>query len=345
MRRDYYRGFLSGMNKELHEPARCWVLSDGRPGMETQCLGLAEALDLTPTIKRIDLRAPWRWLPPALQLWPLVSLSPLADRLEPPWPEVLIATGRKTAALAAAIRRASGGACFAVQIQNPTLPPDNFDAVILPRHDRRGDHERIIETTGALGRITPATLAQAATEARPALRDLTHPRIALLIGGPNGAYRMPTQVMEAHLAAAVVASSALNGALMISASNRTPDVVKARVRQLGEKLGCPVWCDASDGDNPYLAYLALADYLLVTADSVNMLCEAAATGKPLQVLDLPGGSPKFARFHKGFQDQGITRPFRGELETWHYAPLQETQRIAALLAGPLAQHLGRRTGS
>ncbi|MBB3066835.1 mitochondrial fission ELM1 family protein [Limibacillus halophilus] len=333
------------MNKEFTERTRCWVLSDGRPGMETQCLGLAERLGMAPTIKRIDLRAPWRWLPPILQPLPFASLSPTGDNLEPPWPEVLIATGRKTAALAAAIRKTSGGGCYTVQIQNPTLPTDRFDAVILPDHDGQGARDGVITTTGALGRVTPTALTQAAAQAAPYLQNLPHPRVAVLIGGPNGVYTMPTAVIEEHLTAAIDASKALHGSLMISASNRTPDVIKARLRHAGEQLGCPVWGDAGDGENPYLSYLALADYLLVTADSVNMLCEAAATGKPLMVLNLPGGSRKFTRFHKNLRDRGITRVFSGRLENWHYEPLQEAQRVAAILATRIADHLGRRADS
>ena len=75
--------------------------------------------------------------------------------------------------------------------------------------------------------------------------------------------------------------------------------------------------------------LALADYLLVTCDSVNMVSEAATTGKPVQVIALPGGSAKFNRFHQALQDDGITRPFKGALEQWSYTPLNDMELVAA----------------
>ncbi len=56
----------------------------------------------------------------------------------------------------------------------------------------------------------------------------------------------------------------------------------------------------------------------MTADSVSMISEAAATGKPVHILDLDGGSAKFARFHAAMQDAGITRPFTGRIEVWSY---------------------------
>ena len=48
------------------------------------------------------------------------------------------------------------------------------------------------------------------------------------------------------------------------------------------------------GENPYLALLALADAIVVTADSYNMVGEAAATGAPILVFE-PSGRPSQAR--------------------------------------------------
>lgn len=66
--------------------------------MENQCLGLAEALDLATEVKRIRARAPWRWLPPRLRHDPLAALAPDGDLLQPPWPDLVIASGRLSVA-------------------------------------------------------------------------------------------------------------------------------------------------------------------------------------------------------------------------------------------------------
>jgi mitochondrial fission protein ELM1 len=95
------------------------------------------------------------------------------------------------------------------------------------------------------------------------------------------------------------------------------------------------------GDNPYLGYLGLADALIVTVDSVTMISEAAATGKPVHVAELEGGSAKFRRFHAGMREGGITRPFAGRIEDWSYPPLDETGRVAAEVKRRLEDHLRR----
>jgi len=66
-----------------------------------------------------------------------------------------------------------------------------------------------------------------------------------------------------------------------------------------------------------------------------MICEAAATGKPIHVFPLPGGRHKAQTFQQSLADRGITRHFKGKIAQWSYKPLDETgravERIKALL--------------
>lgn len=174
---------------------RCWVLTDGKPGMENQCLGLAEALGLEPDVKRIAPRFPWRLLPPHLWFSALRAPGPDGDILSPPWPDLLIATGRQTVALSIAIKRLCGDRIFTVQIQNPVINARKFDLVATPRHDRLTG-ENVIVTEGALHRITQDRLASEGEIFKERLAGLGHPRIAVLIGGSNGQYRMTRQSTE-----------------------------------------------------------------------------------------------------------------------------------------------------
>jgi hypothetical protein len=82
------------------------------------------------------------------------------------------------------------------------------------------------------------------------------------------------------------------------------------------------------GDNPYHAFLAHSDAIVVTEDSVNMVTEAAGTGKPVFVQSLSGNSRRLARFHALMREAGATRPFTGRLESWSYTPINDTERVA-----------------
>ncbi len=303
----------------------CWVLTDGKPGMENQCLGLAEALGLRIECKHIYPRMPWKLLPPRLWFSPLRAGGSASDALEPPWPDVLIATGRATVAPAIAIRRASRGATFTVQIQNPGAAFDQFDMVVPPRHDGCIG-PNVFPTRGALHRVTPERLAAESARLAPKLAHLPRPLVAVLVGGTNRVYRMTPEIAR-NLACQLVALAHGSGAgLLVTSSRRTGKSVQAALREALATTPAVIWNGI--GDNPYFGYLGMADFVVVTADSVSMVSEACSTGKPVYVVEPEGGSVKFRRFHDSLRADGITRPFAGMLEHWNYVPLDDTARVA-----------------
>jgi len=317
------------------------VVTDGKPGMENQCLGLAEALGLTPVVKRVQLRSPWRQLSPYLRLGNRFAAGPNGDPIRPPWPDLLIGTGRQSIAPSLTVRKLSHGRTFTVQIQDPQISPRNFDVVVVPRHDRlRGGN--VLVTRGALHRVTPKILAEAGERFAAKLAHLPHPRIAVLIGGNNGVYALTPTIMG-DVADKLAALARTHGAgLMVTPSRRTGADNEAILRARLSGLPAEVW--DGTGENPYFAYLSLADAVVVTCDSVSMTSEACSTGKPVYVIDLDGGSPKFRAFHEGLVKDGITRPFTGELDRWTYPTFDDTGDVAAEVRHRLLAHRNRHGG-
>ncbi|PWC33679.1 mitochondrial fission ELM1 family protein [Azospirillum sp. TSO35-2] len=316
----------------------CWVVSDGKPGMENQCIGLAEALGLTPVIKRVALRTPWRQLTPYFRIGNRFAAGPKGDPVAPPWPDILIGTGRQSIAVSLAVRQQSRGRTFTVQIQDPALSPRHFDLVVVPRHDKlRGDN--VLVTRGALHRVTPAILAAAAERFAPRLAHLPHPRIAVLIGGDNGVYRLTPTIMG-DVAEQLANLTRTHGAgLMVTPSRRTGADNEAILRARLSGLPAEVW--DGTGENPYFGYLGLADAVVVTCDSVSMTSEACSTGKPTYVIELDGGSPKFRAFHDGLYQDGITRRFDGSLDQWQHPLLNDTREVADEVLRRLPAHRKR----
>jgi mitochondrial fission protein ELM1 len=315
-----------------------WVLHDGKPGMASQALGLAEATGFAFSEKKLAIRRPWAWLPPLLWLAPLDAVSDAGLLLAPPWPDLVIGCGRNTVRPALAIRRANFGRTLAAQIQDPRVGRSEFDMLFIPGHDRlRGP--RILVTSGAIHRVTPELLA-AERRRFPALEALARPVLGVWIGGSNRAYRLDLHRLGeiAEMIAGVLRRT--GGSAVVTPSRRTG------ARGLGvlrERLaGRPVSIWDGTGDNPFYAYLAVADALLVTADSVSMVSEAAATGKPVHIIGLDGGDAKFARFHETMREAGITRPFTGEIECWSYLPPDDTARAGAALRELVLTHLAQR---
>lgn len=320
------------------QPLTCWVVSDGKPGMENQCLGLAEALGLTPVVKRVSLRAPWRQLSPYFRIGNRFAAGPEGDAIRAPWPDLLIASGRQSIAPSLAARRLSRGRTFTVQIQDPQIAPRHFDLVVVPRHDKlRGDN--VLVTRGSLHRVTKAVLADAAARFAPRLAHLPHPRVAVLIGGSNGVYNLTPTIMGAVAEKLANLTRTHGAGLMVTPSRRTGADNEAILRARLSGLPAEVW-DGS-GENPYFGYLGLADAVVVTCDSVSMTSEACSTGKPVHVIELDGGSPKFRAFHEGLYKDGITRRFDGTLDPWDHPLLNDTQGVADELRHRLAVHRAR----
>src|SRR5690606_16457582 len=107
----------------------------------------------------------------------------------------------------------------------------------------------------------------------------------------------------AELGRRLRAMSAETGAgLAITTSRRTDPAAAGAFRDALGDAPADLW--TGDGDNPYFGMLALADAIVATGDSVNMVSEALATGRPVHIFDLPGGSAKFRRFHQALRTRG-----------------------------------------
>ena len=272
-------------------------------------------------VKRIKLKSPWRQLSPWLCCGHEYALAAGSDPIDPPYPDILIASGRKSIGIALHIKRKSGGKTFLVQIQDPRINPKYFDLVVVPQHDpTRG--KNVIVTTGALHRVTSEKIAAEKSKFTTQLNPLPSPRVAVLIGGSSKAHQMTTAVTKSLTDNLL----ALKASLMITASRRTG---ADNARLLRDSLRGPhIYFWDGTGENPYFALLGFADYIIVTEDSVSMTSEAISTGKPVYVAALDGGGKRLNVFHKLLQEQGYTRPFTGVLETWSYTPPHDTLKVA-----------------
>lgn len=313
------------------EPLNVWIVTDGRAGIEAQALGLAEAIarraPISLTTKRVRLRTPWSWLPPGFVPAAQDALTLESDPIAPPWPDIFIGCGRASTPLALGMRAWSGGKTFVVQLQDPRVNPREFDVVIPPLHDGL-EGQNVLPIVGACNRITPERLDDAVLQYQSAnLQDLPSPRFAVLIGGKSKRQDISAARAREISDSLAAVQRETGGALLVTLSRRTGAAARTQFRTWLAPH-CAIFYE-DEGANPYPAILGAADHVFVTADSVNMATEAAATGKPVHILAVDGGMGKLAKFHQSLARRGCARPFKGRLETWSYPPLLETDRAAA----------------
>jgi mitochondrial fission protein ELM1 len=300
-----------------------WILAEPYAGMASQGRGLAERAGLTAEFRPIVAPAPWRWL--TARLWP-DPLSRLNGALAAPWPEVAIGVGGTGGVITAALREARRVA--AVQIQHPRLDPRRFDLIFVAPHDGL-EGPNVVVTRTALHGVTPAKLAAAAEVWAPVFAHLPRPRLAVLVGGSNGRFRLRRGEGEALARALAGLIDRERVGVMLTPSRRTaPEVRRILARTLRPR-GAYVW--DGEGENPYLGLLALADAILVTEDSVSMISEAVATPHPVLLFRLPGHSRRQRAFSEGLIRAGRVREFRGALEIWPTEPIDDSDHAAAEL--------------
>jgi mitochondrial fission protein ELM1 len=310
-------------------PITIWAISDGRAGIEAQAVGLAEAVarqaPATIVVKRVGWsgrtgRLPWwaNWMP---RRW----LTPESE-IAAPWPDLWIAAGRATLPLSIRAKRWSAGKTYVVQIQDPRVPANMFDLVIPPRHDRlTGDN--VLPITGSPHRVTSQRLDSEYEKFKDQIDALPHPRVAVLLGGKSKAFDL-SALRAAEMAHQIqLPLEQEGGSLLMTFSRRTPEPAKALLTARLRHLPGIIW--DGEGANPYFAFLAAADYILVTEDSTNMATEAASTGKPVFILKMDGTSLKFRLLHQELESLGAARPYGGAFHGWTYTPVDETGRAAA----------------
>jgi uncharacterized protein len=316
-------------------PLRVWCVSDGRAGIARQCTAIANALEDCTPITRTEVvltpRAPQVWLPP--NLWPAPLMALNEDEravLVPLWPDIWIANGRRSIAYSLWVQKQGKARPFVVQLQDPRLDPSLFDLVVPPRHDQVLG-ANVVETLGA-----PVWFGQGDIDRAIARHPLAvmqgAKQVLVVLGGNSKRHRF--EVARAQSILSDLQKLAQQGfGLLITSSRRTPPEVEALFRSF--VAGVPnarfFGNEGQDGPNPYLGWLAQADYALVTEDSTNMITDAAFFGLPVHLLKLEGGDARFDRLHQGFIEAGVARWFEGALMDWDYPPVRDAMTVATTI--------------
>ncbi len=304
-----------------------WLMTDGKMGMDVQVRGIADALGLNAVMKHVAPSGAYKFLAPYAPVAPREKFGTAASAFAPPWPDMAIATGRLSIPYLRAVKRRAGLSTYTIILQDPKTLANAADLIWVPQHDnRRGPN--VITTLTAPHSFTPVRFDKLRAQMPAPIAALPGPRIAVILGGKNGIYKF-TDACDDRLQTSLASLAKLGASFMITPSRRTHPRLLAKVDTATATAPRILW--TGEGENPYPDFLAHADALVVTADSVNMCGEAAATGKPVYVFQPRGGSPKFDRFHAGLVAHGAVRPLPDtldRLDTWTYEPLDAAKLIA-----------------
>ena len=300
-----------------------WVLSDGKPGDENQCLGVAERLEGSIERRIVKPGRPWVWAMPWGPIPPTDTPKRQNSPIHGPFPQVAIASGRRTVAYLRALKKASPDT-ITVYLKDPRTDKSGADLIWVPYHDKRRGAQVMVTLTGP-HRVTPKKLTEARIAGPQVLHSLPSPRVALILGGDTAKEEFGKQAAR-RLCRYLRDELPSHVSVMVTPSRRTPAHLSNAVKRA--LTSRPHWIWNGEGENPYLPMLALADAIIVTADSHSMLSDVLATSVPVYIFE-PDAYPEKLRDTIA---QLVQKPYierlDGPLETGTRAPIDSTELIA-----------------
>lgn len=294
-----------------------WRLLDGKPGHESQTLGLVRALErLAGQGKDVTVQC----LDMPLGHYRYTLLDWLFKRFRPgflqPRPDLIIGAGHRTHWPMLCARRAFGGR--AVALMRPSLPVSWFDKVVAPLHDGLTG-ARVITTRGVLNPMRPGSKRPGYT--------------VLMVGGVSKHFDWNSERVLEQLDQLM----ARHPQVVLTDSRRTPEALRIELARRWPAVYRP-WEQCPPG---WLAgELAVAEHAWVSEDSVSMIYEALTAGCAVGLIELSPLSQRPGRLVRGLQgllDDGLVI----RLGDWaaHRAnlrpatpPLAESDRVAGLIS-------------
>jgi len=298
------------------------ILTEGMHGMISQAEGLAKALDLNFFHEKIELNNFWSFIPPKFTpIKKFVFKNEIKEDFD-----IIISCGRKSVIPSIYLKKNSKKKVFNIHIQNPKVKLGNFDIIIAPQHDNLiGDN--VIESKGAIHYLTLDEIEENGHYLSNKI-DTQKEIATLILGGPNKYYKYSKKNIENIFSLIDQDFISKNFQLIVIPSIRTPKNIIQLAKNSFKKNHLVI---EHVDKKAYLSGLNLAKYIIVTCDSSSMISEAALTGKPIYVAQIPSSinDYRFQRFRNLFKELNIIRDLGSNIENWNYKPLDESNRTAS----------------
>jgi len=299
------------------------LLTEGMHGMISQVEGLAKALELEFIHEKIELNNFWKLIPP--KLTPVKNFV-FKNNIKKDF-NVVISCGRKSVIPSIYLKEKYKDKIMTIHIQDPKVSLNNFDLIVAPEHDGL-EGKNVLKSKGAIHYLTESELE----ENKSFLKSKVEKEkiVTLIVGGPNKYYDYNDTVIDEIFLK--VKENFINKGyqLIFIPSMRTPKKVIFKAKNYFDKNQIII----SDVDKKaYLSSLIIADHIVVTCDSTSMISEAAMTGKPIYVAQMPAikKNHRFKNFFDLFKSLNIIKDLENSVDDWKYEKLNETKKISGYI--------------
>ena len=299
------------------------LLTEGMHGMISQVEGLAKALDLDFMHEKIELNNFWKLIPP--KITPIQSFV-FKNKIDKKF-DIIISCGRKSVIPSLYLKKKFKKKILNIHIQDPKVSLDNFDFVVIPEHDGVNG-KNVITTKGAIHYLRDEELAGNKDYLKSQIKKEN--LVTLIVGGPNKYYDYNEETIK-EIFLKIDRNFINKGFQMIFIpSMRTPQ----KIIDLAKNFFSNDQIIITEVDKKaYLSSLKISNYIVVTCDSTSMISEAAITGKPIYVAQMPSikKNERFIKFFELFKSLNIIKDLENSVEKWNYEKLNETNRISSYI--------------
>ncbi len=300
------------------------LLTEGMHGMISQVEGLAKALGLDFIHEKIELNSFWKLFPP--KITPVKNFA-FKNKIENKF-DIVISCGRKSVIPSVYLKNKFRNKIMNIHIQDPKVSLDNFDFIVAPEHDGL-QGKNVLTSKGAIHYLTNNQLDENESYLK-SRADNQKKIVAFIIGGPTKYYNYDDKIIDEIFLKIKKNFLEKNYQAIIIPSMRTPKKIIEKAQNYFDKNQIIVL----DVDKKaYLSALKLADHIVVTCDSTSMISEAAITGKPIYVAQMPSikSNQRFKEFFNLFESLNIIKNLDSAVEKWDYEKLDETNRISGYI--------------
>ena len=313
------------------EKLKALLLTEGMHGMISQVEGLAKALDLDFIHEKIELNNFWKLLPP--KITPAQNFV-FKNKIDQDF-NILISCGRKSVIPSVYLKNKYKDKIINIHIQDPKVSLNNFDFIVVPEHDGLIG-KNVLTSKGAIHYLTNHELEQNESYLKSRV-DNQKKIVTLIIGGPNKYYSYGDQIIDKVFEKIENCFIKKNYQAIIIPSMRTPKNIIQKAQNYFDKNQIVI----PDIDKKaYLSSLKLAEHIVVTCDSTSMISEAAITGTPIYVVQMPAikRNQRFKDFFNLFESLNIIKNLETSIESWNYKKLDETNRISSYIKDKINKH-------
>ena len=307
------------------------LLTEGMHGMISQVEGLAKALDLDFIHEKIELNNFWKLFPPKITpVQDFVFKNKINNQFD-----VIISCGRKSVIPSIYLKKKFKNKIINIHIQEPKVSLDNFDFVVAPEHDGLIG-KNVLTSKGAVHYLTNNELDENENYLKSKI-NTQKKIVTLILGGPTRYYDYNNQVIDGIFSKIEQNFLKNNYQAIIIPSMRTPQNIIEKAKNYFDKDQIVI---PNVDKKAYLSSLKISDHIIVTCDSTSMISEAAITGKPIYVAQMPAikNNQRFKSFFNLFESLNIIKELNSSVENWTYKKLNETNKIAEQIKKKIKQH-------